>query len=112
MKDILPYFASSITALFGISAMIQPLKFAALIALIPKGKRGISEIRATYGGMIFALGAFAIWSGSTEVFQGLGFAWLAIGSMRSLSFLLDNSYSPLNLKVVIFELFIATLLLI
>lgn len=112
MIDLLPQIAAGITALFGVWAFFQPNKFANLIALIPKGSRGLSEIRATYGGLIFSIGLFALWADAPLVYQGLGFGWLGIGIARASSFLLDKSYSSLNLKVVIFEIFTASLLLI
>jgi hypothetical protein len=110
--ELLQQVGASITALFGILAIVKPNLVAKIIGLIPKGKRGISEIRAVYGGWIFGLGGYALWSQSEEVFFCLGIGWIGAGLVRIISFAIDKSYSSQNLRIVVYELFVATILLI
>lgn len=112
MENLLPLIGAAFTTFFGIFAIINPLSMAKIVGIIPKGKRGISEIRAVYGGWMFGLGGYALWSQSLMVFYCLGIGWLVAALFRVVSFLIDKSYSFQNLKMVLYELLFAALFLI
>lgn len=112
MENKLPFIASIGTALFGITAIIKPRLIATMVGLIPQGKKGISEIRAVYGGWILGLAGFAIYNQSVPVYYCLGIGWLGAAFFRLTSFVIDKSYTPKNLRTLIYELVFALLFLI
>ena len=52
MDNKFPFIAALITAFFGLLAMVKPHLVSKIASITPKGKTGISEIRAVYGGWI------------------------------------------------------------
>ena len=112
MENKLPFIASLCTALFGITAIVKPRLIATIVGLIPQGKTGTSEIRAVYGGWILGLAGFAIWNQSIEVYYCLGTGWLGAAFIRLTSFGIDKSYTPKNLRMLMYELFFAILFLV
>ena len=112
MENKLPFIASLCTAIFGLFAIIKPLLIAKIANLTPQGTAGISEIRAVYGGWILGLAGFASWNQSQEVYTCLGIGWLGAAILRSISFIIDKSYSPKNMRMFFYEVFFAILLLI
>lgn len=112
MTEALNLFGAGFTFLFGIGACLQPMKVSKLIALTPFGERGVSEIRATYGGWMLGLSGFALWVQSPLVFQCLAAGWLGAAVFRTISFAVDKSYSPRNLRFVIIEIIIGIFLLV
>jgi len=90
---------------------VRPSAAAAFTSIEPKGLIGVSEIRATYGGFFLALGSFALWARSEQVFLVLGLAWIGAALGRLLSVLVDRSTSPKNLGGIAFEAGIGALLL-
>lgn len=100
-----------ITFLFGVWAIFKPKQVAKFISVTPYKARGITEIRATYGGWMCGLSGFALWSQSPEVFYCLGFGWLGAAALRGVSFYLDKSYSTTNLRFVIAEIIVGIMLL-
>ncbi|WP_109097741.1 DUF4345 family protein [Aquimarina sp. AU58] len=112
MEDILHMAGALFTAFFGVLAIVKPKLMAAIVGITPKGRRGISEIRAVYGGWMFGLGSYAMWSQSLDVFYCLGIGWLGAALFRTVSFVIDKSFSGQNLRMVFYELLFAILFLI
>jgi hypothetical protein len=94
---------SLITLALGLFGLFWPLAAAAFVSLEPEGERGISEIRATYGGIFLAIGLFATIAQSSDVFRVLAIGWIGASAARSFSYVHDNSRSGANLMAIIME---------
>lgn len=101
-----------ITLCLGAMALLRPSAAAAFTGIEPSGKIGISEIRATYGGLFFALGAIALYQQSPIVFLSLGIAWLGAAAGRIVSIVIGDSREAKNFAAVAFEAAIGLLLFI
>lgn len=96
----------------GLLGLVRPDLAARFTSLEPVGLVGRSEVRATYGGFLFALGAAVLWSGDPLAYRVAGAAWAGAALGRLASAWLDHSRSPQNLGGVAFEGGIAALLLV
>lgn len=54
MSAVVPNIGAIVTLLLGLVALMLPLKMAALVDISPIATTGLSEIRATYGGLFAA----------------------------------------------------------
>lgn len=96
----------------GVFGLFWPKSAAQMVGIVPEGERGISEVRATYGGLFLAMGLYAtIWQ-SSEVFRCLGFAWIGAAAARAFSFVKDDSRSGANVGGIVMEAGIGGLMLI
>ncbi|WP_074407961.1 MULTISPECIES: DUF4345 family protein [Aquimarina] len=100
MENSLHIIGALFTAFFGVLAIVRPKRMAAIAGIIPKGRRGVSEIRAVYGGWMFGLSGYAIWSQSLDVFYCLGAGWFGAALFRIVSFVTDKSFSGQNLRMM------------
>jgi hypothetical protein len=100
-----------VTAGLGVMGLVRPHAAASFTSLRPAGTVGVSEIRATYGGLFLALGAFALLSGSSVVYRTLGIAWAGAAAGRIVSVVADGSRSGKNLGGILFEGALALFLL-
>lgn len=91
---ILKILASLGTAATGLLAFVKPDAVYGFTGLMAQGPRGVSEIRAVFGGLFIALGLVPIFLGQ---FQILGIGYLAIAVTRTISIFLDKSYARSNL---------------
>ena len=69
-----------VTLGLGVFGLFWPLSVARLVGISPEGERGISEIRATFGGLFLALGLFAAIAQNSDVFRAIGVGWLVNGT--------------------------------
>ncbi len=99
------------TLLLGCLGLFSPSRAAAFTSLSPVGRTGVSEIRATYGGLFAALGLACLVLQSTAVFSTAGIAWVGAAAGRAWSVLIDRNRDPKNLGGVVFELVLGLLLL-
>jgi hypothetical protein len=60
----------------GLPGLAWPNAAARFTSIESQGLTGLSEIRATYGGVFPALGGYALWSQNRIVFTAVGVAWL------------------------------------
>lgn len=91
--------------------LLLPSKAASFANVQPIGTIGISEIRATYGGLFVALGLACAVTQHPGVFLAAGLAWVGAAVGRLVSVAVDGSRSPKNLGGIAFELAIGLLLL-
>ena len=112
MPEILPRIGALITIFLGFIGLIAPTKIAQLVSIKPDGLRGISEIRATYGGFFFGLGSCSLYFNNHVLFVSLGIAWLSAGFGRSISVICDRSNSAKNIAGILFESAIGLLFII
>jgi hypothetical protein len=92
-----------VTAGLGLFGLFLPASAASFAGIIPDGERGISEVRATYGGLFLAMGVFALIAQSSDVFRVVGVAWLGAAGARAFSVVRDNSRSGANLGGIVME---------
>jgi hypothetical protein len=100
-----------ITLALGVMGLISPASAAAFTSMEPRGAMGISEIRATYGGLFIGLGAIALLQQSPLVFTAVGVAWVGAALGRLVSVLVDRNWTAKNFGGVAFEGVIGALLL-
>jgi hypothetical protein len=79
--NILPNIGAAITLALGILGLLSPASAAKLVGIQPDGVLGVSEIRATYGGLFIGLSVAA----STAGFFGSR-TGVARRSMRKITF--------------------------
>ena len=91
--------------------MIWPQKVSAIIGLSLPGKLGISEFRATYGGLFIGAGLATLLIGSREAALVLGAAWGGAFAARAISLVVDRSRSRENFAGLAIEAAVAGLLI-
>jgi hypothetical protein len=92
---ILKIIAALATAATGLLALVKPTAVYGFTGLTADGVRGISEIRAIFGGLFMALGIAPLFLGKTG-YQMLGIAYLAIAVVRIFSIVFDKSTAQSN----------------
>jgi Domain of unknown function (DUF4345) len=92
---ILKIIGAAGTAIVGVVGLIWPTSIYGFTGLTAAGPRGISEIRAIFGGLFIALGLAPFLFGE-DAYRVLGFAYLAIAVARLVSIVLDKSYASSN----------------
>src|SRR5512141_1137534 len=108
---VLKVIAALATAATGLLALIKPDATYGFIGLTANGVRGVSEIRAIFGGMFIALGIVPLFLGSVA-YQMLGITYLAIAAARAFSIVFDKSYAQSNLISLIIEILLGAILVI
>ena len=102
---------ATLTAGLGALGLFAPAKAAAFASVAPVGPNGVSDIRATYGGLFAALGVGCLVSQWMPLFEASGIAWAGAAAGRSWSVVADRNVDPKNLGGIVFELAIGALLL-
>ncbi|XOB93783.1 DUF4345 family protein [Pseudomonadota bacterium 24LQ007] len=108
--ELIPLLGAVCTLALGILGLVAPRKVADLVGVAPEGALGLSEIRATYGGIFIGLGAACLSFQQSEVYVAVGLAWLLAAVSRIVSIFLDQAYSSKNVGGVIVEAGIGSLL--
>jgi hypothetical protein len=109
---LLHNLGATATLALGLLGLVAPRRAAALLGLVPEGLLGLSELRATYGGLFAALGAFTLLAQDQVAFALLGAAWLGAAAARLGSAWLDRSRETRNYAGAIVEGSLAILLLV
>ena len=73
--------------------------------------RGVSEIRAIFGGLFIALGVTPLFMGPVA-YRMLGIGYLAIAAARTFSIIFDRSYAQSNLVSLVIEIVCGVILVI
>lgn len=108
------YLSAAVNLAWGLFALVAPHRAGEILHLTPTSGRGLSELRAVYGGAVGMLGVLTAVAlrrpdGSAWLaLMGLAFCGLALGRLVSLATDPDKGYSAL---VVALELGFAALLL-
>lgn len=108
---ILKIIAALATAGTGLLALVKPTAVYGFTGLTAGGARGISEVRAIFGGLFIALGIAPFIFGGAA-YQWLGFGYLAIAAVRLVSIFLDHSYESSNLISLAIEIVFGILLVL
>jgi hypothetical protein len=108
---ILKYIAALATAATGFLALVRPTAIYGFTGLSADGARGISEVRAIFGGLFIALGFAPFFLGETA-YKVLGFGYLAIAVVRLVSIFVDKSTAQSNLISLAIEIIFGLILVI
>jgi Domain of unknown function (DUF4345) len=106
---ILKILISLATAATGVLAFIKPEVVYGFTGLTATGARGVSEIRAIFGGLFIALGVTPI---IFNQYRLLGIAYLAIAAARLISIVIDKSYDQSNFISLAIEIVFGVILVI
>ncbi|WP_415403013.1 DUF4345 family protein [Tateyamaria sp. SN3-11] len=100
MIDVLNIIAALLTIAFGLFGFVAPRYTASALDLAPTtSTMGLSEMRASVGGLFVVAGLAAIWLGHPLAYAMIGFAFMGAAMGRVLSLIFDKP--PLR-KVLIF----------
>ena len=108
---VLKIIAALATAATGLLAFARPAATYGFIGLSANGVRGVSEIRAIFGGLFIALGLAPLFLGATA-YQMLGIGYLTIAAARAFSMMFDKSYAPSNTISLVIEIVLGAILII
>lgn len=108
---ILKIIAALATVATGLLAFVKPTATYGFIGLNANGVRGVSEIRAIFGGLFIGLGLAPLFLGATA-YQMLGIGYLAIAVARTFSIVFDKSYAQSNLISLVIEIVLGAILIL
>ncbi len=111
LESLANQLGAIVTTGLGAMALARPLATAKFVDMTPVGSMGLSELRATYGGLFAGLGVFALCAQQPLPFQMLGAGWLGAALGRTLSIFADGNRQAKNLGGVLFEAGIGALCL-
>jgi len=94
--NVLKIAASLATVATGLFATIAPLRAQEFIGLTVVGGRGVTEIRAIFGGLFIALGLIPLLTKEPAAYWMLGASYLAIAAVRGVSIVVDRSATQSN----------------
>ncbi|MCE9645034.1 MAG: DUF4345 domain-containing protein [Chloroflexi bacterium] len=110
--QILQIIAAAATILTGLFSMLKPTAITGFTGLSSLSGRGITEIRAIFGGLFIALGLFPLLAGSPIAYTMLGVSYLGIGSVRAISMFIDKSLVTSNWVSLTVEVIFGIILVI
>jgi len=100
MIDTLNFVAALLTIGFGLFGFLAPRYTASVLDLAPTDSTmGLSEMRASVGGLFVIAGLAALWLNQPLAYAMLGFAFAGAALGRALSLIFD---APPVRKVLIF----------
>lgn len=118
-RSRLAYVAAVLTLLLGLFALILPYWMILLLPFEFAQTRpwGVSELQATYGAMVVAMGGVTLWAlplrpKTSPYLKFAGLLWLAGAAGRVLSILIHGTVTPLNFAALGLELLIGVPLLL
>ncbi len=89
--QVLHILAAVATLLTGVFALVKPAAITGFTGLQPLGGRGLTEIRAIFGGLFVALGLAPLILNHPTAYLVLGISYLALGVVRAVSIFIDKS---------------------
>ena len=95
--------AAAITVGLGLLGLLAPGKAMRLVGIEANRPHGRLDVRATYGGLFLALGAFPLISGEPMAFQMLGVAWIGAGLARAVFTPIERVWEKENLVGIAIE---------
>jgi hypothetical protein len=107
----LKIIAALATAATGLLALVKPSATYGFTGLNAAGVRGISEIRAVFGGLFIGLGVAPFFLGTTAYVM-LGIGYLAIAAARAFSIVFDKSHAQSNLISLGIEIVLGLILVL
>lgn len=95
----------------GVLGLLWPRTVSRVIGMHIPGRLGLSEVRATYGGLFIGAGLAVTLIGNRDAALVLGAAWAGAFIGRVVSFVIDRSHMNENIAGLAIEATIALLLL-
>ena len=112
MTDLINPAIALLTIAFGLFGLIAPRYTAGALDLEPtKSTMGLSELRASAGGLFVAVGLFCLWSDAPFAYFMLAIAYIGAGTGRLVSIVVDRPPMPKALIWFAFEAIPAALLI-
>lgn len=108
--SVLAYLGAAVSVLAGLAGLLWPRRISAAIGLQLPSTLGVSEFRATYGGLFAGAGAAVLLLGSRDAALVLAAGWLGAFVARLISVIVDRSTSKENLAGLGIEAAIGTML--
>ena len=96
---------------FGLAGLLIPARVAAEISLQPLGKLGLSEMRATFGGIFLGLGVAMLLLNTADTYAVVSAGWFGAAVARLISIVIDREPSPKNFGGLLLEAGVGALLL-
>lgn len=109
---ILKIIAALGTIATGLVALLAPKSIRNFTGLEIPGPRGITEVRAVFGGFFIALGIAPLALAVPQAYAMLGIAYLGVGAVRLVSMFLDKSVVRSNIISLIVEVVFGVILVI
>jgi len=109
--SVLKIIAALATAATGVLALVKPDAVYGFTGLTASGVRGVSEIRAIFGGLFIALGIAPLFLGA-PAYRMLGIGYLAIAAARIFSMVFDRSFDNSNIISLAIEIVFGIILVI
>jgi len=111
LSHVLHLLGALVTTMLGGLGLLRPVATGRWLGLEPTGRFGRSELRARYGGLFFALGAFALATRDEVAFTLVGAAWLGAAGARVGDALLVPGADRAVWRAALLEASLATFLL-
>ena len=108
----LGYIGAIISVAAGLLGFLWPNHVSKVVGLRIPGPLGISEFRATYGGLFIGGGLAVLVIQSGDAATVLGCGWAGAFFARAISLLIDKSRSKENVAGLLIEAAMAALLLL
>jgi len=108
---VLKIIAAIATAATGLLALVKPNAVYGFTGLSANGVRGVSEIRALFGGLFIGLGLGPLFLGAAA-YQMLGIGYLAVATARAFSIVFDKSTAQSNLISLAIEIVLGIVLVL
>jgi len=109
--QVLKILIALATAATGGLGFVKPDAVYGFTGLNVTGARGVSEIRAIFGGLFIALGITPLFLGASA-YRMLGIGYLAIAAARIFSMFFDTSFDQSNLISLAVEIVFGVILVI
>lgn len=110
--QILKVIACVATIMTGIPSLINPSWAYGFIGLEAPGARGVSEMRAIFGGLLIGMGVAPLLLRTPESYKVIGIAYLAIAIARAISILFDRSFAQSNIVSLVVEIVFGVILVL
>lgn len=110
--SVAAYTGAAISMAAGILGLLWPRTVSRVIDIQIQVRLGLSEVRATYGGLFIGAGLAVVFIGNRNAALVLGAAWAGAFFARLLSFVFDRTRTKENVAGLAIEATIAVLLLL
>jgi hypothetical protein len=110
--EVLHIVAAAATILTGLLALLKPKSAYGFTGLTDTGGRGVTEMRAIFGGLFIALGLFPIVVNDPVAFHMLGWGYLAIAAVRLPAMFIDHSVVKSNIISLVIEIVLGVILVL
>jgi hypothetical protein len=100
ISSTLNLIGAVLTMALGIIGFLNPMMVGRLVGIVPSAPHGLSELRATYGGLFIGLGGFALSARNPVIDATIGSGWIGAALARAFSMVVDFRAEPLRQKQI------------